>query len=98
MTKILQTTGRMTYEKVISEVHPELADEMAKALQEEIDWEILCELMKSIGWTEVEIDQPSTTDIVAWCTDNLKGKFNNRNYVWMFERAEDATWFTMRWA
>ena len=98
MTKILQTTGRVTYEKVLSEVHPELADEMAKVLQEEIDWEIMCELMSSIGWVQVEIDRPSTEELTEWCHKNLKGKFRGRNHTWMFERAEDATWFTMRWS
>ncbi len=84
--------------KIKNELHPDLESELAKALAEEIDWEIMCDLMKSIGWTRVEIDRPSTADILTWCSDNCKGKFKGRSYVWMFERAEDATWFSLRWS
>jgi hypothetical protein len=55
-------------------------------------------LMKSIGWTQIEIDRPSTEDILVWCEKNLNGKYKVHSYTWMFERAEDATWFTLRWS
>ena len=98
MTTKLKGNWTVALEKLKPEYGKELEDELAKALQEEIDWEIMCDLMKSIGWTQVEIDRPSTEDILVWCEKNLKGKYKVHSYVWMFERPEDATWFTMRWS
>jgi hypothetical protein len=89
---------KLNKHNISTDIHPTLADEMAKALADEIDWEIMCELMKSIGWTQIEIDRPSTEDILVWCEKNLNGKYKVHSYTWMFERAEDATWFTLRWS
>lgn len=53
-------------------------------------------------WTRVVVDDWSpeykVADAKRWCQQQgSDGKFYY-NYVWHFERAEDATMFMLRWA
>lgn len=81
----------------------EIGEAAAKILQEEIDWEVMCDLMKSMGWKVVELNWSHTTEdnaheIKEWCRKNLKGHYKARGRTWIFENEQDANWFSLRWS
>lgn len=81
----------------------DVEDEVARILQEEIDWEILCDIMVRAGWTKVETTwevKPveEIYELKVWCDTNLTGHRKGRGKVWLFEKAEDAEWFMLRWS
>ena len=78
-------------------------DEAARVLQEEIDWEILCEVMTENGWTRITTSWDTKSleemyDIKTWCENNLKGHRRGRGKDWLFELEKDASIFALRWA
>lgn len=81
----------------------EIGDEAARILQEEIDWEIMSDIMKSMGWAHVSVPWNKTTDsqaheIKEWLKENVTGHYKGRGSTWLFERKEDATLFALRWS
>lgn len=75
----------------------------AKAIAEEIDWEILCKLMTQAGWHTVKASTQFSMDDYAavkeWSmTNNIKGHFKCRHGTWVFEQHQDAVWFALRWS
>lgn len=73
----------------------------AKEMAEEIDFQVLANLYKESGWTEVEFN-PHVEDILAykiqnWMRDTLKGHYTSRGKRWLFENKQDAAWFILRW-
>ena len=81
---------------------PDLAEQAAKILQEEIDREILFDMLTQVGWTRVELASKwlSVTGIELheWRKANLTGRWYAHENVWIFEKAEDAVVFTLRWS
>jgi hypothetical protein len=79
----------------------EIADKMAKTLAEEIDWELLVDMMCAVGWTKVVIgrlkDRYHSIDIQDWLTNNCKGHYRQRGSIFVFEKVEEAEWFSLRW-
>jgi len=81
----------------------EIANATAKELQEEIDWEVLCEMLKEIDWVEVKLDWPKMTaslthEIKEWCRANLKNAYHARGRTWIFSTEKDASMFILRWS
>ncbi len=80
----------------------EIADKMAREIQEEIDWEILCDMFKSAGWTEIKLTWSDMTErraheIKEWSRQHLKGHYKARGRTWIFELEKDATLFILKW-
>lgn len=78
-----------------------IADEKAKEMQESIDFEIISDLYVKAGWTEVKVQYGPNCrwiDVMAWVDSIRIGDYQERNGRWLFERKEDATMFTLRWA
>lgn len=77
-------------------------NDAAKKLQEEIDQEVMFDLLEQIGWTRVELANkwlPVTgKELHDWREKNFIGCWRAHNNVWMFEKAEDAVVFTLRWS
>jgi hypothetical protein len=74
-----------------------LAEELAKAANSEL----LADMMVACGWTRVckqyYINNFNAIEIVDWLQENCQGKFKRVGDSLMFERAEDATLFSLRW-
>lgn len=81
---------------VINDLEEQLANKLAKELQEEIDGEILCGMLESMGWSTIRVkDRP---DIAAeWCKINVRGPFRRFGDRWCFQDARDAAWFGLKW-
>ena len=84
------------------ELGEELASAMSQALEDQIDWGILCDLMTQLGWHKVEASTRYSTDdysaVKEWLANNIKGHYKSRFDTWLFERSEDAVWFSLRWS
>lgn len=86
------------------DIQKEIADNLAKELQEELDWGIMCDMMKTLGWTRVEMKWPermnevNAHEIKEWCRSNLQGTYQGRGRVWMFAEKKDASLFILRWS
>lgn len=94
----------VTLEHSDPKVNPGMEEEVAKILQEEIDWEIMQDIMVRVGWTKIEMDWPARTsetalhEIKEWCRANLQGHYNGRAKIWLFEKEKDAVMFSLRWS
>lgn len=90
------------------DIEKELMDEMAREIQLEIDRDILNHLMAEHyvqqGWSMVSLERfasrEQAVDIVMWLDSN--GFKDRVNYLklgntFLFERAEDATMFRLKW-
>ena len=78
-----------------------LFETVAKHIQEEIDWEIQCDLMTQGGWHKVTADAEhriNDYDMKEWLDKNIKGHYKSRYNTWLFERSGDAMWFSLKWA
>lgn len=80
-------------------------NDSAKILQEEIDWGVICDLLVELGWTQVTISEKTLRlfdhkpNMVAdWVKQNILGGSRGRGTTWLFERAEDASMFILRWS
>jgi hypothetical protein len=75
---------------------------MTLAIQEEIDWEILCELMTQVGWHTVKANTRFDIDNYAavkeWLKLHVKGHYKCRYSTWIFEQHQDAAWFALKWS
>jgi hypothetical protein len=81
------------------ELGDELASAMTLAIQEKIDWNIMCELLTQLGWHRVEAAPPNDYAAVKeWLKLHVKGHYKSRYSTWMFEQSEDAMWFALRWS
>lgn len=77
-------------------------DELAKILKEEIDWETRSSILEELGWTRVTLKNKflpvSGVELHRWREENLKGIWVGHGEEWLFEKAEDATVFALRWS
>ncbi len=81
-----------------------MVEDMSRMIQEEIDWQIMCDMIKTIGWTEVKMPWDGfMTDsdahmIKEWCRKNLQGMYRARGRTWMFANEKDASMFILKWS
>jgi hypothetical protein len=81
-------------------IEQEIIDNAAKALANEIDFEILVGMLVELGWTKVVLSPMTWEDsyyIDMWTAQNIKGNFETMGLVWVFENIQDANWFKLRW-
>ena len=74
----------------------------AKELSEEIDFSMLLNMYKEMGWTEVEFQNPMPMQrakmIQDWLNENCKGHRISRGKRFLFEDVKEASWFILRWS
>lgn len=74
----------------------------AKALQEQIDNELMVNMFKCQGWTVVSLatlkSNIHAVDIEDWCRENAgAGMWNKFGSTFMFKEKKHAEWFMLRW-
>lgn len=85
----------------VLDLEKQITEENAESIRDEIDWEILCSMMQAVGYTKVKL--PSNPTVIEsalieeWSANYAKGRVHHRGATWMFEKLEDAEWFTLRW-
>ena len=79
----------------------ELSKDLAKQIQEEIDFQIIGDMLVTMGWTRITFnphqDEKTCADIKFWIDNYCRGNCKSLNDVWLFENEKDAMWFTLRW-
>jgi hypothetical protein len=79
-----------------------IADDIAKQMREEIDWNIIADLSKTDGgWIEVIIPESNghiADEMIAWINLNCKYSSKARWDRWLFLNQQDADWFKLMWA
>jgi hypothetical protein len=78
----------------------QIINDAGKRMSDEIDFEILCGMLTTLGWRKVVL-RPMTwedgLEVDAWTEKHVKGPFENMGLVWIFEKEDDANWFKLRW-
>jgi formylmethanofuran dehydrogenase subunit E len=101
-SKQLQGHWKVVYETLKPQYSKELEVELAKTLREEIDWEIVMDSLKYLGYTHIKMSWPVRMDetqaheIKEWCRENLTEHYNGRGQDWLFKSEEDAVMFRLR--
>ena len=84
------------------DIQDEMITRGAKAMQEEIDREILDSMIaKSLqedGWTRTEIQDSKNAEVSAWIHMNAKGDYKMVRSQWWFEDGADSVLFLLRWS
>jgi hypothetical protein len=78
----------------------EILNKAGKRMADEIDFEILCSMLKELGWRKIVLSPMNMEDsyeVDAWTARHIKGHFETMGLVWIFELEEDANWFALRW-
>ena len=79
----------------------EILDELGTKMQSEIDREVMWGMLKSLGWTRVNLDRFTdnmhAVDITHWLKANCKNPFERSGADFIFESEVDAVNFTLRW-
>ena len=79
---------------------PEIEEELAKVLQDEIDAIALYEIYISLGWYGFEnyhTNKWPVNEVVDWLANNCIGKYFHTQAMCAFENLEDATKFNLTW-
>jgi hypothetical protein len=78
------------------------ADAAAKAIAEEIDWELISDMMVAVGWTKVTLPKfrvyGPTVDMNNWMHNECKHYWKHRGNTWVFESQEEAALFKLTWS
>lgn len=85
-----------------SDILDELMDQISAQLAEEIDFDVMSKVQIASGWTLVELGSFNlrTEEAIKWTKKNItggclhSGSFSGK---FLFERAEDATAFLLKW-
>lgn len=79
----------------------DLSEQASRILAEEIDWETMANMLVSVGWIKVDLsqfkDRYQLIDIELWIDENCSGKHMKRSKTFVFEKKDDAAWFSLRW-
>lgn len=105
LSTVARTGPQMKKKRLLTDrsgdLREELEAEMARALQEQIDAEIMRDMLKESGWHEVVLRWIMTHEVSHevddWVNRNIKDGYWNRGLVWLFKSDTEAMWFKLRW-
>lgn len=79
----------------------QMAEKLSAELRHDIDFEVLSNMLIELGWHRrfVNYQPPERSWILVkdWADKNCKGHHQEHRGIWLFENAQDANWFTLRW-
>jgi hypothetical protein len=80
----------------------QVLDDLAKDMQQGMDFEILCDVLVRFEWSVLRMDyDPGSgqawNTVINWADDNFEGEFQEYNGTWLIENAKDATMFALKW-
>jgi hypothetical protein len=100
----LQGQWKVVYETLQPQYSKDLEDELLKTFQEEIDWEVMMDTLKQVGYKHitmpwpVRMDEARAHEIRSWCRTNLAEHFLGRGPDWLFVSEQDAIMFLLKWS
>ena len=80
----------------------QVLDDLAKDMQQGMDFEILCDVLIRFEWTVLymEYDPGSGqawNTVINWADENFEGDYQEHNGTWLIESSKDATMFALKW-
>lgn len=81
-------------------VEDEIAQQLAKEIQKEIDEGILSNILLETGWTQIYFEfknNQHAVDIADWILNNCQCQVERFTNHYLFEDKKDAEWFILRW-
>lgn len=86
----------------MSKLQEQVLNDLAKDMEQSIDFEIQCGMMSQLGWTVLRVDYDPNSEqawntVRNWADDNLAGQHQEHRGTWLIELAQDATSFALKW-
>lgn len=78
----------------------EIAEQIAREMQKEIDGDIMASVLKQIGWVAIDVafkDKRQVNQVNSWLQENCQGQYRRLNTTFLFEKTQDAEWVSLRW-
>lgn len=80
-----------------------LCAKMSQQLAEEIDWELISDMLVSVGWTKITLPEfwdgrRPTLDMNNWMHNECRHHWKHRGETWVFESQEEAALFRLTWS
>jgi hypothetical protein len=86
----------------MSSLQQQVLDDLAKDMQQGMDFEILCDVLSRFEWTVLQVDYDPDSGqgwntLMNWADENFEGEFQEHNGIWLIENPADATAFALKW-
>jgi hypothetical protein len=80
----------------------QVLDDLAKDMQQGMDFEILCDVLVRFEWTVLHMDYDPNNNqawntVINWADENFEGEYQEHNGIWLIENSKDATIFALKW-
>ena len=79
-------------------ISEEIISQAGNQMAKDIDTQVL---LSALGWTSVKLkrfsDDIEAVDIIEWIDTNCTGEWKNLGTRFIFEKKQDAEWFSLRW-
>jgi hypothetical protein len=79
-------------------ISEEIISQAGNQMAKDIDTQVL---LSALGWTSVKLkrfsDGIEAVDIIEWIDTNCTGEWKNLGTRFIFEKKQDAEWFSLRW-
>lgn len=85
----------------MQDLEQEISEVLAAEIAAEIDFSIIAEMLKSMGWVEIKFNPTMEAELVQeikqWLEVNCKGQRHSHGNLFLFEDSRDAVNFTLKW-
>jgi hypothetical protein len=86
----------------VKSLQQQVLDDLAKDMQQGMDFEILCDVLVRFEWTVLKVDHDpdrgqAWNTVMNWADENFEGDYQEHNGTWLIESAKDATMFALKW-
>lgn len=81
-------------------VEDEIMNQMAIEIAKEMDEGILASVLTETGWIGVEFyfkSNEHSIDVHQWLHVTCTGEYKRLGNMFVFEKAQDAEWFILKW-
>jgi hypothetical protein len=87
----------------MSELEEYVRNEQCRKIADHMDFGVISMLLvDSCGWTRVYLHftdyDPNTAEIMSWANSNCAGRFMHHAEDFIFENANDALMFKLKWS
>jgi len=86
----------------MSDLQEQVLNDLAKGMEQSMDFVILCDVLQGFGWTVLNVDYDPDSGqgwntVKNWADDNFTGEHREHRGTWLIENAKDATMFALKW-
>ena len=78
----------------------QVLNDLAQDMQASMDFDVLADVLISVGWTRLEIRYHSNQtwlEMHNWADDVFVDEFLEHKGHWLIKSSKDATMFALRW-